>query len=73
MVELTAARATLESRIASHSRLGTGKLTDPTLFASLLDQGVFDMAGQPRPDLVVDTDRLSPDSAAGRIADALTT
>ncbi len=71
LVELTAPEAVLRDRIDAGSRQGTGKLTDPALFADLLAKGVFDTRGMPPAQLTLDTSRLTPDDAAARIAQAL--
>jgi hypothetical protein len=71
LVELTAPAEVLKARIGADSRRDTGKLTDPVLFADLLDQGVFDTAGMPPAALAVDTSQYSPAEAADQIAQAL--
>lgn len=71
LVELTAPEDVLISRIDTGSRQGTGKLTDPVLFADLLAKGVFDTRGMPPAHLTLDTSRLTPEDAADRIAQAL--
>ena len=71
LVELTAPAEVLKARIGADSRRHTGKLTDPVLFADLLDRGVFDTAGMPPASLAVDTSRYSPAEAADQIAQAL--
>ena len=71
LVELTAPAEVLKARIGADSRRHTGKLTDPVLFADLLDRGVFDTGGMPPASLAVDTSRYSPAEAADQIAQAL--
>ncbi|MFN3930347.1 MAG: AAA family ATPase [Brevundimonas sp.] len=71
LVELTAPAGVLLTRIGSESRHGTGKLTDPALFADLLSRGAFDTGSMPPASLTLDTNQLSPAEAAGLIAQAL--
>ncbi|HYC74896.1 AAA family ATPase [Brevundimonas sp.] len=71
LVELTAPAEVLKARIGTQSRRDTGKLTDPVLFADLLDKGVFATGGMPPPSLAVDTSQYSPAGAVDQIAQAL--
>lgn len=71
LVELTAPAEALKARIGAESRRDTGKLTDPVLFADLLDKGVFGTGGMPPAALTVDTSQYSPAAAADQIAQAL--
>lgn len=67
-VEITAEEAVIESRIASQQRQQFRKLTDVALYRQLRDSGVFSSPLIPRTDLRIDSGKLAPAEAAGRIA-----
>lgn len=67
-VEITADEATIEGRIASQQRQQFKKLTDVALYRQLRDSGVFATPLIPRTDLRIDSGKLAPAEAAGRIA-----
>ncbi len=67
-VEITADETTIESRIASQQRQQFKKLTDVALYRQLRDSGVFATPLIPRTDLRIDSGKLAPAEAAGRIA-----
>ncbi len=67
-VALTCADDVVESRVDNASRSAFRKLTSPTQYRQLRDQGAFSFASLPEPDLTIATDRLSPSEAADQIA-----
>lgn len=67
-VEITADETVIESRIASKQRQQFKKLTDVVLYRQLRDSGVFATPIIPRTDLHIDSGKLAPAEAAGRIA-----
>ncbi len=67
-VELTATEATIESRLAGGPRHHFKKLTDLSLYRQLRASGTFESPVIPRTDLRINTEKLSPDEAARKIA-----
>ena len=70
-VRLTATRTTLEERVGSSSRQTLNKVIDPTVLRNLL--AAHDETSLNGDDLVIDTDRYTPDEAADLIVAALGT
>jgi predicted kinase len=67
-VELTCPLDVLRARIAAPSRQGSGKLVSVHLFDQLRAAGAFDRPRMPKPDLVIDTSRHTPEDAAAKIS-----
>ena len=67
LVRLTGDPAELESRVGSESRQRHRKLTDPNRLREILS--TFDDSPLPGTALTIDTSTVSPDDAAGRIAE----
>ncbi|MGH8249802.1 MAG: shikimate kinase [Steroidobacteraceae bacterium] len=70
-VELRCARATILERLGNASRAQFGKLTDPRLYEEIEQQGGFGFPPLPEPLVRIDTDAMTAEQAAGRIADSL--
>lgn len=70
-VELECSEATVSQRMGNESRRKFGKLTDPALYSTLKANGAFAFPALPKALLVVDTEVLSPESAAQHIAQAI--
>ncbi|MBL8519537.1 MAG: shikimate kinase [Betaproteobacteria bacterium] len=70
-IELKCSPAAIAQRIGNESRKAFGKLTDPELYKALDAKGAFAFPPLPEALLVVNTDELSADSAAERIAQAI--
>lgn len=66
-IELTCSPADAEARLASSSRLNTGKLTSLELYRKLSSEGAFDRPHLPPPELSIDTGTLSAAEAARQI------
>lgn len=67
-VELTARDAAIESRLTLGPRHHFKKLTDVSLYRHLRTSGAFEAPVIPRSDLQINTEKLSPDEAARKIA-----
>lgn len=72
-VQLICSRETVLRRLGNESRKRFEKLVDPELYRSVEAQGAFDFPPLPAPLLVVDTDALDEQAAAGAIAEAIAT
>lgn len=72
-VQLGCRRETLLQRMGNASRKRFGKLVDADQFGELDRSGAFVFPPLPAPLLVVDTDALTADAAAERIAQAVAT
>lgn len=70
-VELLCSATAVRARLPSESRTRFGKLVDPALYATLERDGAFRFPPLPEPLLRIDTERLSPEESASRIAEAL--
>jgi len=70
-VELLCSRPTLLKRLESESRAKFGKLNDTALYEEIERLGGFRFPPLPRPFLSIDTEILSAEDAATRIAEAL--
>lgn len=67
-VGLTASEAEIERRLDSASRKEHRKLADLTLYRQLRASGVFASPVIPRTDLTIDTEAVTPSTAAEQIA-----
>jgi hypothetical protein len=72
-VELTCSSNTVLRRLTEPSRRNFGKMIDPTLYQKLECEGAFAFPPLPEALLSIDTDRLTPDTAAREIFRALPT
>jgi hypothetical protein len=70
-VELLCSGSAVRARLPSESRTKFGKLVDPALYDTLERDGAFRFPPLPEPLLRLDTERLSADESASRIAEAL--
>lgn len=70
-VELTCSHKTILERLGNASRTQFGKLTDPDLYQTIQQQGGFEFPPLPAPIIVIDTDELTADRAAEKIAAVL--
>jgi AAA domain len=70
-IELTCPLTELKARIDQPSRLRFQKLTSPSLFEQLHDDGIFDGSFMPKPRLTLDTSWHTPEQAAQQILQAL--
>lgn len=67
-VELLASEPAIEARLGSESRRLAGKTLDLKTYRELREKGVFEVPVIPAPRLRLDTETLSPESAAELIA-----
>lgn len=70
-VQLTCSRETILARLGSESRSAFGKMTDRSLYEAVERLGGFDFPPLPEPLLRLDTDHVTAEQAAARIALAL--
>lgn len=70
-VELVCSRETILRRLGNEDRRTFRKLTDTERYRAVEAQGGFAFPPLPPPLLVIDTDALTPEEAAGRIAAAI--
>ncbi len=70
-VELLCSESAVRARLPSESRTRFGKLVDPALYDALERDGAFRFPPLPEPLLRIDTERLSAEESASRIAAAL--
>jgi len=70
-VELVCGHETTLERLGNASREKFRKLTDANLYRRLEEQGAFRFPPLPNPLVRIDTDLLTPEAAANRIAQAI--
>jgi AAA domain len=70
-IELRCSEATVQDRLANESRAAFGKLMDINLYRSIKEAGGFEFPPLPSPLLIVDSEIMSPDSAALAVQAAL--
>lgn len=70
-VELACSRDAILARLGTKSRSAFGKLTDRKLYEDIENQGGFRFPPLPEPLLRIDTDNVTAEKAAVKIADAV--